>query len=738
MATSTPALPADNLDLLTSLKDVFGYSSFRPLQEAIVRASLAGRDVFALLPTGGGKSLCFQLPALLRPGLTVVISPLIALMKDQVDALCANGVAATFLNSSLGEAERRARLRRLHARELRLLYLAPERLMLGSMLADLAGWGVSAVAVDEAHCISEWGHDFRPEYRQLGELRTRLDAVPFMALTATATERVRADILTQLRLREPGVFVASFNRPNLLYRVEPRSAGYRQVLDFLRARPKDSGIVYCASRVGADALAGKLVEDGVKAAPYHAGLDKSVRDANQDRFLRDEVRVICATIAFGMGINKPNVRFVLHRDLPKNLEGYYQETGRAGRDGLPGECLLLFSPGDVAKQLRFIDEKADEQERRRAREQLQTMVHYAEIAECRRAALLDYFGEEFPEANCGTCDNCLSPRATFDGTVAAQKLLSCVYRIRQRSGFNVGLRHVVAVLTGGETEKIREWGHRELSTFGIGMEHTRDEWGSIARELVRLGYLGQDAGRFPTLQLTAEGLAALKDRRRITLTRPLAAPAPGVKRAGEIACDELLFEKLRQLRKQIADAQGVPAYIVFGDASLRWMARTYPATPAEFGRVSGVGEAKLRAYGPAFLEEIAAHLRGNPRQRFAEAESRLAQPSTSTMKTRGELMTGTVRETLRLFRSGLDLATIACARALSEGTVSTHLANAVEAGEALELERLFTSAEAAEMQAAFDRAGWQTLSGAHALLGGRCDYARLRLFRAARQPRPGG
>ncbi len=733
MAVSTPKLAAEYLDLLTPLKDVFGYPSFRPLQEAIIRASLAGRDVFALLPTGGGKSLCFQLPALLRPGLTVVISPLIALMKDQVDALCANGVAATFLNSSLGEAERRARLRRLHAREVRLLYLAPERLMLGSMLADLAGWGVSAVAVDEAHCISEWGHDFRPEYRQLGELRTRLDTVPFMALTATATERVRADILSQLRLREPGVYVASFNRPNLLYRVEPRSAGYRQVLDFLRARPKESGIVYCASRAGADALAGKLVEDGVKAAPYHAGLDKSARDANQDRFLRDEVRVICATIAFGMGINKPNVRFVLHRDLPKNLEGYYQETGRAGRDGLPGECLLLFSPGDVTKQLRFIDEKPDERERRLAREQLQTMVHYAEIAECRRAALLDYFGEEFPEANCGACDNCLSPRATFDGTVAAQKLLSCVYRIRQRSGFNVGLRHVVAVLTGGDTEKIREWGHRELSTFGIGPEHTRDEWGSIARELVRLGFLGQDTGRFPTLQLTAEGLAALKERRRITLTRPLAPPAPAAQRAGEIACDELLFEKLRQLRRQIADAQGVPAYIVFGDASLRWMARTYPATPGEFGRVSGVGEAKLRAYGPAFLEEIATHLRGNPRQSFAEAAPRPAPPAANAAKTRGELLTATVRETVRLFRSGLDPGAIARTRAMTEGTVATHLANAVEAGEPLDLTRLFTAAEAGAMQAAFDRAGWQTLSGAHALLGGHYDYATLRLFRAARQ-----
>src|SRR5436309_2321754 len=402
--------PADLLDML---KHRFGFASFRPLQEEIIRDTLAGHDVFALLPTGGGKSLCFQLPALARPGLTVVISPLIALMKDQVDQLQASGVAATFLNSSLAPGESRPRLHGLHNGEYRLLYVAPERLMLSGFLEDLRRWKVNLFAIDEAHCISEWGHDFRPEYRQLAELRTLFPDVPTMALTATATERVRADILKQLHLREPACFVASFNRPNLTYRVAGKAGAYGQVLDFVRARPKDGGIIYCQSRKGAESLAQKLNEDGVRAAPYHAGMENADRSRNQEQFLRDEVRVICATIAFGMGINKPNVRFVIHHDLPKNIESYYQETGRAGRDGLPGECVLLFNPGDVVKQMQFIDEKPSPAEQKIAREQLQQMVHYAECAQCRRAGLLEYFGEMYPEANCQACDNCLSPRDTY-------------------------------------------------------------------------------------------------------------------------------------------------------------------------------------------------------------------------------------------------------------------------------------------------------------------------------------
>ncbi len=613
-----PHLPLE-VDLPGLLKQAFGYAAFRPHQEEIIRESLAGRDVFALLPTGGGKSLCFQLPALVRPGLTVVISPLIALMKDQVDQLQANGIAATFLNSSLGEEERKARWRGLHAGDYKLLYISPERLMAGegSIFDALRRWSVGLVAVDEAHCISEWGHDFRPEYRQLSALRDSLPDVPFMALTATATGRVRDDIIRQLHLHDPLVHVASFNRPNLTYRVLPKNQAYRQISDFIAGRPKESGIIYCFSRAGAETLAQKLSRDGIRALPYHAGLSANERARNQEAFLRDETRLICATVAFGMGINKPNVRFVIHHDLPKNIEGYYQETGRAGRDGLPGECLLLFSAGDVTKQTGFIAEKTNPDEQRIAREQLQQITHYAESAECRRAALLEYFGESYPQPNCGSCDNCLSPRSTWDGTVAAQKLLSCVYRIRQKSGFNTGLNHIIAVLTGSESERVVQWGHDTLSTYGIGTELGRNDWGAVGRELVRLGFLRQTAEQFSVIELTREGMEALKDRRAITLTKPMERPRTRSSRVGDISCDELLFEKLRQLRKSLADEHGVPPYIIFGDNSLRLMAREYPTTDSEFLTISGVGERKLRDYGEAFLDEIRAHLRANPKQMFA-------------------------------------------------------------------------------------------------------------------------
>src|SRR5580765_3712800 len=521
------------MDLRGALKKSFGYDEFRPLQEEIVTDALAGRDVFALMPTGGGKSLCFQLPALLRDGVTIVVSPLIALMKDQVDALRTSGIAATFLNSTLAGSESRERLRGLHRGEFCLLYVAPERLMLDSFLERALNWNIAQIAIDEAHFISEWGHDFRPEYRELKKLRTHFPDVPIMALTATATERVRDDIIKQLKLHAPRCYVASFNRPNLTYRVLAKSSAYQQVLDFIRARPKDSGIVYCASRKSTDALAEKLTKDGIKAMPYHAGMESRERTRNQEAFLRDDARVITATIAFGMGINKPNVRFVIHHDLPKNIEGYYQETGRAGRDSLPSECLLLFSPGDRVKQMRFIDEKPNPKEREIARAQLEQMIHYAEVASCRREFLLGYFGEKFgasvsqpartvatPQSadleigapNCGGCDNCLAPRATWDGTLAAQKFLSCVYRIREKSGFGVGLNHVVEVLTGADTEKIRKFSHQTLSTYNIGGEHTRAEWGAIGRELVRLGFLFQNTEKFSIVELTDAGRGALKTR----------------------------------------------------------------------------------------------------------------------------------------------------------------------------------------------------------------------------------
>ncbi len=747
-------------ELLPLLKQYFGFTSFRPLQEEIIRDSLAGKDTFALLPTGGGKSLCFQLPALARDGLTVVVSPLIALMKDQVDALQASGIAATFLNSSLNADESRKRLRGLHNGEFKLLYVAPERLMFSGFLSDLQKWNVQLIAIDEAHCISEWGHDFRPEYRQISELRKHFPNVPFMALTATATGRVREDIVNHLQLRAPKCYVASFNRPNLTYRVIPKNKPYDQLLNFLRARTKESGIVYCMSRKSTESVAAHLSEDGVRAKPYHAGLTPKERSEHQELFLRDDVRVICATIAFGMGINKPNVRFVVHYDLPKNIEGYYQETGRAGRDGLPSECILLFSPGDAVKQTMLIDEKPNPQEQQIAREQLQQMVHYAECASCRRAELLAYFGEKVGQAsrlsservgasiedenkitsptsssqtggtpvllyNCGACDNCLSPRETFDGTLAAQKFLSCVYRIREKNGFGVGLNHVVEVLTGADTEKIRKWNHAQLSTFGIGKEHSRPEWAAIGRELIRLGYVRQTADKFSVLELTNTGAAVLKSRATVKLTKPAVAPETKTHHVGEITCDEALFERLRELRKKLADERDVPAYIIFSDVSLRQMARNYPESENDFARISGVGEKKLREFGEIFLNEIALHLATNPRQIFAE-ESFIVPLIRKTS------LNDTTRETLRRFRAGESVEQIAAARGFAASTIYGHLATAIEAGEKIDVNELLDAEAQEQIAAAFQKFGFGNIGGARESLGNKFDYGLFRIYRAVK------
>jgi ATP-dependent DNA helicase RecQ len=541
-------------------------------------------------------------------------------MKDQVDALQASGVAATFLNSTLGAEESRTRLRGLHRGHYKLLYVAPERLMLAGWIENLKTWNVSCIAIDEAHCVSEWGHDFRPEYRQLAKLRTALPDVPMMALTATATGRVREDIVTHLKLRDPQTFVASFNRPNLTYRVVPKDEPAKQIIAFVRKREHESGIIYCASRATAERVAESLAGRGFLARPYHAGLDAAERARNQEMFLRDDTRIICATIAFGMGINKPNVRWVIHHDLPKNIEGYYQETGRAGRDGLPGDCLLLFSPGDIAKQTHFLDEITNEQERSIARAQLRRIVHYAESSGCRRAELLQYFGETFPLNNCGACDNCAEPRESFDGTVVAQKFLSCVFRIQQASRFGAGLNHVIEVLTGAKTDKIARWGHDQLSTYGIGGELSRSQWASIGRELMRLGYVGLGSGEYATLELTAEGMTVLRARTPITLTKP-AADAPksrrvAPRREGDIDCDEILFEKLRTLRKLLADERKVPAYIIFGDNTLRALAREYPQSLSALEGIPGIGEKKRAEFGEVFTATIAGYLKHNSRQSF--------------------------------------------------------------------------------------------------------------------------
>jgi len=718
---------SNQVALLSLLKEHFGFTSFRPLQEEIIRDALAGRDVVALLPTGGGKSLCFQLAALARPGLTVVISPLIALMKDQVDALKANGIAATFLNSSLTAQESHNRLQGLHRGDYRLLYIAPERLMLPGSLHDLQKWQVNLLAIDEAHCISEWGHDFRPEYRRLVELRDRFPALPIMALTATATVRVRDDIRTLLRLEDGASYVASFNRPNLRYRVQAKVNPSEQVLAVLQAQPQESGIVYCQSRKATEQLAERLQAYGILAKPYHAGLPTKERIRHQELFLRDEIQVICATIAFGMGINKSNVRFVIHYDLPKNLESYYQETGRAGRDGLPSECVLLFSAGDTVKQQRFINEKPDMKEQQIARAQLEQMVQYAESATCRRVELLRYFGEEVAQENCGACDNCLSPRDTYDGTEDVITVLSCVAQIRLKSGFGVGQNHVIEVLSGAKTEKVRRWGHERLAAYGKGKNvHSRPEWAAICRELIKLGYLQQITEPFTILQLTAQGRDFLQVRQRVLLTKPMSAPERNAVSSGEVTLDEELFNRLRQLRKKAADEQDVPAYVVFSDVALRQMAREYPTNDREFLQISGVGSRKLEEFGSIFLSAITEHLRIHSRQNFPKESFSAQQPLPQKKKQLGH----TAQETLRNFRSGKSVEEIAKQRGLVTSTIYSHLEQAIQAGESIDINQLLTPAHQTRIAAAFAQTGFGNLTGAKELLHDLYDYGQLRLFRA--------
>ncbi len=607
--------PSQDVRLHHALKQYFGFDAFRPGQQGVVRDALDGRDVLAIMPTGGGKSLCFQLPALLNPGLTLVVSPLIALMQDQVRQLRANGIAADLLNSAQDAAAGADVQRQLAQGALKLLYVAPERLLMEGFIDRLAAQSsLSMIVVDEAHCVSEWGHDFRPEYRQLHRVRERLPEVPVLAFTATATPRVREDILAQLRLREAAVHLASFNRPNLFYAVEEKTReAYARVRD--QARRGGSGIVYCSSRRRVDELAAKLAEDGIDALPYHAGLGAEARRDHQDRFIGDAAQVMVATVAFGMGINKPDVRWVIHYDLPKTLEAYYQEAGRAGRDGEPGECTLLFSPGDIHSAEQMIRNKVHpatgeplEEEQRVARQQLREVIDYAESAVCRRAVQLRYFGETF-EPPCGQCDNCVSPRPVTDCTVAAQQLLSAVARLAQR-GERFGSTYVIDILRGARTEKLLANGHDQLSVYGLGKAQPVAWWRQIVRALLHHGLLAESTDGFPVLRLMAEARAVMRGERAVEIAlRPVKPPkAPRVSHSAVLAegPDAVLFDSLRQLRLQLARDQGVPPYVVFNDASLHAMAVARPTTLTAFATMPGVGQRKLEAYGEAFTAAIRA------------------------------------------------------------------------------------------------------------------------------------
>ena len=599
----SPASPA-----LEILHRVFGYESFRGQQAAIVERVIEGGDALVLMPTGGGKSLCYQIPALVRAGTGVVVSPLIALMQDQVDALSAVGVRAAFLNSTQDADERRRVESALLAGDLDLVYLAPERLKLSSTLDLLDRSPISLFAIDEAHCVAQWGHDFRPDYLALSVLHERWPSVPRIALTATATDQTRNEIAARLELGDAQLYVASFDRPNIQYRIEPKDQPLRQLLQLIRTEhPGDAGIVYCLSRASVEKTAAALVAEGISALPYHAGLDAATRARNQSRFLREDGIVMVATIAFGMGIDKPDVRFVAHLDLPKSVEGYYQETGRAGRDGLPSTAWLAYGLQDVVQQRRMIDEnEGDLAHRRKLSAHLDAMLALCETVECRRVQLLGYFGQ--PSVACGNCDTCLSPPEAWDGTVPAQKLLSTVVRLWRERHQRFGAGHLIDILLGRETDRVRTQSHTELKTFGIGTELGEQEWRGVVRQLLAQGLLGVAADGYGTLVITDASASVLDGSRVVMLRRETVKPTRAAKsKAGSELPEEArpLFELLREWRAGVAREQGVPAYIVFGDATLRGIALTKPSSLEQLGTVSGVGEKKLESYGEGVLGVVA-------------------------------------------------------------------------------------------------------------------------------------
>ena len=591
---------------------MFGYDEFRGNQAEIIDHVSSGGDALVLMPTGGGKSLCYQIPALVRRGTGIVISPLIALMQDQVDALSAVGVRAAYLNSTQAPDAKAAVERAYLAGELDLLYLAPERLRVQSTAALLDRGEMALFAIDEAHCVSQWGHDFRPDYLQLSMLHERWPTVPRIALTATATEQTHAEIAQRLQLGEAKHFVASFDRPNIQYRIASKNSPQQQLLQLVRSEHDgDAGIVYCLSRASVEKTAQMLVDNGIPALPYHAGLPAPVRAANQSRFLREDGIIMVATIAFGMGIDKPDVRFVAHLDLPKSVEGYYQETGRAGRDGLPSTAWLAYGLQDVVQQRRMIaDSEGDNAHRRKLSAHLDAMLALCETVECRRVQLLAYFGET--STACGNCDTCLSPPESIDGTVAAQKLLSTVVRLQRERNQKFGAGQLIDILLGKRTPRVEQNGHDNLSTFGIGGELSEAEWRGVVRQLLAQGLLQVNSDGFGTLVITDDSAAVLSGARKVSLRREPERQAKKASRTARGASAELpagaapLFEKLRAWRAAEAKEQGVPAYVIFHDATLREIATGTPNTLAELGTVSGVGESKLEKYGQKLLDAISA------------------------------------------------------------------------------------------------------------------------------------
>jgi len=719
---------------LSLLNDVFGYPAFRGHQAAIIEHVVGGGDALALMPTGGGKSLCYQIPSLLRQGVGVVVSPLIALMHDQVAALTELGLRAAYLNSSLSMEQANAAERTLLAGGYDLVYVAPERLLMPRFLNLLERLrekpGIALFAIDEAHCVSQWGHDFRPEYIQLSILSERFPGIPRIALTATADSETRAEIIEKLSLQTACQFVSSFDRPNIRYRIVDKANARAQLLEFIRdGHQNEAGIVYCLSRKKVEETAQFLNANGITALPYHAGMDAATRRRNQDRFLREDGIVMTATIAFGMGIDKPDVRFVAHLDLPKSIEGYYQETGRAGRDGEPADAWMAYGLSDAVQQRRMIEENdADLAFKRLAHARLDELLALCESATCRRQRLLTHFGEA--SEPCGNCDLCLDPPETWDGTEAARQALSCVYRTEQR----FGAVHVIEVLLGHDTERIRQWGHDKLSTWGIGKALSEQEWRAVFRQLVALGYLEVDVGGFGALKLAAAARPLLKGEQTLTLRRQVekkrvketrrAGPAQALDAAGQ-----RLFERLRAWRGETAKAHGVPAYVIFHDATLACIAVACPRDIGALRRIPGIGAKKLEHYGDALLEHCQAHAAEHA---LPEVAVVAPDPPPSTPAYPG--LSDTASLTLSLLEAGLSIPEIATRRGIKETTLYSHCAEAIAQG-LLDPQDVI-SLDPAEVEPILEALREQQASGEMRLkpvferFEGRYDYGLLRCVAA--------
>ncbi|MBS7564379.1 DNA helicase RecQ [Mucilaginibacter sp. Bleaf8] len=702
---------------LQALHKYYGYTRFRHQQEAIIQQILNGGDAMVLMPTGGGKSLCYQLPAVLLPGLTIVISPLIALMKDQVDALNINGIPAAYLNSTQSSDEQQNIISRLRSGDIKLLYLAPERLFSSEsrLVAFLKTLPVSLIAIDEAHCISHWGHDFRPEYLMLAHFKTEFPKTPVIALTATADKVTREDIKAKLALANPAEFVSSFNRPNISYRVAPKKNSYQQLLSFLDSRKDDSGIIYCLSRSSTEDLASDLKAQGYQAEAYHAGLDNDTKARNQERFLRDEIKIMVATIAFGMGINKSNVRYVVHYDLPKNIEGYYQETGRAGRDGLPSEALLFFSAGDAFKLQRFARVDGNEEQSRIMLKKLDDMVKYCQLQTCRRQYLMHYFNEPFPD-HCGSCDVCLTEFKKIDGTIIAQKALSAVVRLNQR----FGTTYVIDLLRGSKSEKIRDE-HKQLKTYGIGADISKADWQRYIGQLLLQGYLQVTDDAYPVLKLTESSEAVLKGQQKVEFTQ-----AEEVEVAEEIQTpvyEAGLLQELKTIRFNLAMNENVPPYIILSDATLLEMATYLPQTLQELGRISGFGEVKLKRYGDAFLQPVASYCRQH--NLSSQMSSKRAKATSSKPKASRPSSGNTQRESFELYQAGKSIAEIAALRSLSTTTIESHLCSFIQTGE-MEVTQMVAQQKIPAIQNAIDSYGADRLAPLKEVLGDGYSYAEIK------------